>query len=88
VPLAFGNPFLVNGANFEFGVLKTPNARFQVQGVASTQCPFSENAGLLGVLASETNRGEVGSTTHTAGAARGFVKWDPFGDIPHFKRKR
>jgi hypothetical protein len=88
VHLGIGNPFLENGGNFEFGVLKTPNARFQVKGKASVLCPLSEDTALLGVLASETNRGEVGSTTHTAGAAPGFVKWDPFGDIPHFKRKR
>jgi hypothetical protein len=87
VGLAFGNPFLVNGANFEFGVLKTPNARYQVSGVASTQCPGSSSAALLGVHSSETNRGEVASTTHTAGAAPGFVLWDPFDDVPAFRKR-
>jgi hypothetical protein len=58
---------LVNGTNFDFATLRTPNARAQVQGVASTQCPISffpgpglppitvpatENAGLLGVITS------------------------------------
>jgi hypothetical protein len=59
-----------------------------VKGVASTQCPGSENAALLGVLASETSRGEVASTTHTAGAAPGFVKWDPFDDVPFFRAQQ
>jgi hypothetical protein len=75
--------------NFVEPTLRTPNARFQVQGVASTQCPASESAGLLGVLTSSVGLGgstaeddEIGSTTHTAGAQAGFVKWDPFGSGP------
>ena len=61
------NSYLVDSGNFDFGTLGTPNARFQVQGVASTQCFVtipnpanpstniiinSENTGLLGVLTS------------------------------------
>jgi hypothetical protein len=76
-------------ANFTFPTLTTANARFQVQGVASTQCPGTENAGLLGVLTSSVNLTgggledvELGSTTQGAGAQAGFVKWDPFGSGP------
>jgi hypothetical protein len=78
VALGAGNPDLVNGSNFDYSVLQTPNARFHVRGIASTQCnpQTTENAALLGVLASETNYGEVASTTQTAGAAPGFVLWD------------
>jgi hypothetical protein len=46
------NPSLVAPTNFDFSTLRTPNARFQVSGVASTQCPKSETAGLLGVITS------------------------------------
>jgi hypothetical protein len=46
------NSALVAASNFDFSTLRTPNARLQVQGVASTQCPKSETAGLLGVLTS------------------------------------
>jgi hypothetical protein len=46
------NPSLVAPSNFDFSTLRTPNARFQVSGVASTQCPKSETAGLLGVISS------------------------------------
>jgi hypothetical protein len=63
------NESLVNPHNFDYSTLGTPNARFQVQGVKSTQCALivpnpakpstniiipSENAGLLGVLTSST----------------------------------
>jgi len=81
VNLGFGNTNLVNGSNFEFTTLRTQNARFHVKGVRSTQCLDSRPAGLLGVLASGTNLGEVGSTTHGAGAVAGFVYWDPFGEV-------
>ncbi len=73
--------------NFSEPTLTTPNARFQVQGVASTQCPGSESAGLLGVLTSSVNvdgtgtgeDAELGSTTQGAGFQAGFVLWDPSG---------
>jgi hypothetical protein len=76
VALGAANPDFVNGSNFDYSVLGTPNARFHVRGIASTQCSGSEDAALLGVLASETSVGEVGSTTHTAGAAPGYILWD------------
>jgi len=82
VALGDDNRHLVNGSHFEETTLRTENARFQVRGVASTQCPGSKNSALLGVVASETDRGEVGTTTHTAGSAPGFVLWDPRGDVP------
>jgi hypothetical protein len=61
------NPTLVARSNFDESTLRTHNARFQVQGIASVQCPTTfqpttllppitlpptENAGLLGVLTS------------------------------------
>lgn len=74
----------VNAANFAFSTLRTANARFQVAGVKSTQCVGSEAAGLLGVLNSSIGinsatgeDAEIGNTLHTAGAAPGYVLWDP-----------
>jgi hypothetical protein len=76
-------------SNFSEPTLTTPNARFQVQGIASTQCTGSESAGLLGVLTSSVSLdgdhledAELGSTTYGAGSQVGFVKWDPFGSGP------
>ena len=61
------NSYLVAAQNFDYSTLHTANARFRVQGVASTQCSLtvpnpvnpqtniiikSENAGLLGVITS------------------------------------
>lgn len=82
---------LRNGSNFEYDTLKTPNARFQVSGVASPiQCPGSTSSALLGLLQSEVflptiprQVQEVASTTHGAGAASGFVLWDPSLPVPH-----
>jgi len=75
--------------NFNFGVLKTPNARFTVQGEASTQCPGSVATGLLGVFYSDvginnttTPTNEIGSNTSGAGAETGFVWWNPTGGAP------
>ena len=79
-PLGF-----VASSNFSWPTLRTTNARLQVQGVASTQCSGSENAGLIGVLTSSVELGadigsgesaELGSTTQGAGAQSGFVLWD------------
>jgi hypothetical protein len=77
-----------NITNFTFPVLRTANARFQVQGVASSQCPGSENAGLLGVLTSSIGLNghtredqELGSTTQGAGLQPGFVYWDPASPV-------
>jgi len=87
------NAALVAPSNFDFSTLRTPNARFQVTGVASTQCPNSENPGLMGVLISslgitdEVNEdAELGATTQTAASQVGFVKWDPAsGSVPWVK---
>ena len=84
------------GSNFEYDTLKTPNARFQVSGVASPiQCPGSTNSALLGLLQSEVflptipgQKQEVGSPTHGAGAAPGFVLWDPSDPVLHKPAKR
>jgi hypothetical protein len=89
VALGVQNPNLVNGSHFDVRVLRTPNARFDVRGVASTQCPGSQNAGLLGVLASGVTLKpfagkdqEAGSTTMGTGAVPGFVWWDPRSNPP------
>jgi len=84
-------PQVVQGSNFDFSTLATPNARFQVRGVqASPPCKFrTEVSGLLGVLASSTGIApfagesvELGNTTQGAGSLRGFVLWDPSGSTP------
>jgi hypothetical protein len=81
------NPYLTNPSNFAYTTLRTRNARFQVQGISSTQCPYSEAAGLLGVLTSSTGindtreDAELGSNTQGAGAESGFVLWDPAGSV-------
>jgi hypothetical protein len=61
------NTTMVSRSNFDESTLRTPNARFQVLGIASVQCPTTflaepglpaitvpptENAGLLGVITS------------------------------------
>jgi len=88
---------LVNGTNFDFSTLRTDNARYQVKGVASTQClPFvTETAGLLGVATASLALGgdplesqEVGSTTQGAGLLPGFVLWDPAGSVGFTKKKK
>jgi len=85
---------LVNPSNFEFSTLRTANARYQVAGVASTQCPGSRASGLLGVATSSVGIGDTGedqelaSTTHGAGGAAGFVLWDPAGPVPLLRRHR
>lgn len=77
------NPYITNPGNFDFATLKTPNARLMVQGIASTQCPGSTATGLIGVFSSSVAVGggaesdEIGSDTSGAGAAPGFVLWDP-----------
>jgi hypothetical protein len=59
------NSVLVNPSNFDYSTLRTADARFQVQGDASSVCPpvydqnaqsyaSTENAGLLGVISSST----------------------------------
>jgi len=95
VPLsATDNSALLNPSNFDFSTLRTANARYQVAGVASTQCPGSRPAALLGVANSSvginTSTGEdqeLGSTTQGAGGAAGFVLWDPAGVVPFLRRR-
>lgn len=74
-------PNLVAGTNFDYSTLATANARFQVQGVASTQCPYSSAVGVLGVHWATIYNGSatqlVGSEMHAAGSTQGFVYWDP-----------
>jgi hypothetical protein len=86
---------ITNVTNFDFRVLRTPNASLRAQGIASTQCPFSENAGLLGVLNSSVaiapdtgEDAELGSNTYGAGAESGFVLWDPRGPTPFGPKRR
>ena len=79
--------------NFTYSQLQTSNARFMAQGVASTQCPGSQYAGLLGVLTTsvgldgiggvgiENEDAEIGNTIHGAGTETGFVLWDPAQSI-------
>jgi hypothetical protein len=95
VPLsAADNANLVVPSNFDYSVLQTPNARFQVMGVSSTQCPGSAVAGLLGVVSSSVSVGapgledqEVASNTVGAGSISGFVLWDPAGTTPFTPKK-
>lgn len=69
--------YLTNPRNFDYGTLKTQNARYQVRGVASTQCPSSVANGLLGIHSANTSGGFSGTTTHGAGVQAGAVWWDP-----------
>jgi hypothetical protein len=91
VVLGAVNPNLVNGSNFDYSTLRTKNARFEVEGVASTQCPGSRDSALLGVLTSSISLPsggedqELGSTTQGAGAMPGYVFWDPRGNPPPVK---
>jgi hypothetical protein len=83
-------PDFVAPENFTYGVLGTTDARFQVSGVASTQCPFfTENTGLLGVLTSSVQIApDTSESTETATTLRavgsdltGFILWDPQPDV-------
>lgn len=82
------DPKVVQGSNFDYTTLRTANARYQVQGVKSSQCPKSTwNVGLLGVHVMQVNNGAstvlVGSNMHGAGSQTGFVLWDPStGAVP------
>jgi hypothetical protein len=76
---------LVHPENFGFSVLGTADARLQVTGVASTQCPNSVATGLIGILKTSLAIGtgntgesvELGGNLHGAGLQSGFVLWDP-----------
>jgi hypothetical protein len=89
VVLSSEEPRLTQGSNFEYDVLRTPNARFQVKGVtASPPCPpGTEVSGLLGVLGSVTSDWQtVGNTLHGAGVLPGYVLWDPSDEVPTIRR--
>jgi len=76
----------VNGRLFSFAHLKTPVARYQVEGVASTQCPGSKSAGLVGIQSSFFDGDVVGSHLNSAGSKPGFIKWDQGVDAPERRR--
>jgi hypothetical protein len=85
-----GTSSIVQGSNFNFSTLKTPNARFQVDGISATPpCAFpTESSGLLGVIESSTaiapdtsEDSETGNTTQHAGVEAGYVRWDPAGKV-------
>ncbi len=92
------NSQLAHPENFDFATLGTPNARFQVRGIASNSpCPAgTEAAGLLGVLASSVRLpgnstledADVGSTTQGAGSTPGFVLWDTGTPVQFTPRSR
>jgi hypothetical protein len=62
---AADNETMVARSNFDSSTLRTPNARFQVSGISSRQCPVTlttpptENAGLLGVITSSAGLEEI-----------------------------
>ncbi len=75
-------------SNFNFSTLLTHNARVEIDGISSTQCPGSEPTGLVGVLTTSIKIGnnpnedaELGNTIHGAGFQSGFVLWDPRSGI-------
>jgi hypothetical protein len=91
---ASDNSALLNPSNFDYSTLRTANARYQVAGIASTQCPGSKAAALLGVATSSVGINdltgedqELGSTTQGAGGEAGFVLWDPAGVVPFLKKR-
>ena len=80
---------LLNSSNFDYSTLRTANARYQVAGIASTQCPGSRPSALLGVATASVGINgdtgedqELGSTTQGAGGEAGFVLWDVQGPVP------
>jgi hypothetical protein len=87
-----------NPQNFDISTVGTPNARFTVQGITSSQCPVvpTTPAGLLTVLDSSvqlppfntSEDAETGSTLYGAGAETGFILWDPLPPVPPFAPKR
>jgi hypothetical protein len=67
--------------NFAPGTLGTYSARYRVQGIASTQCPSSEDAGILAVQSTTLDAGDVivshyiGTTLAAAGKIAGSIVW-------------
>jgi hypothetical protein len=85
--LSSADPNLVDPTVFDFATLKTPNARFEVHGVASSLCPSkpsTENTGLLGVVSSSvgiangTETNQIGSNTSGGGVFSAQID-DPSG---------
>jgi hypothetical protein len=79
---AFANKPYNNGVdsaaqNFAAGTLGTYSARYRVQGIASTQCPNSEDAGILAVQSSKLDAVNhfVGTTLAAAGKIAGSIVW-------------
>jgi hypothetical protein len=71
--------------NFVFDNLGTYAARVRVQGVASTQCPFSQPVGILAVqsgLYIQPLFDSGGTTLANAGKFTGRITWDPSGSVP------
>ncbi len=73
--LGSANSSLVDPANFDFATLGTPNARFQLTGVANpVQCPTSspfpptENVALLGVVSADVGLANTVSRTNQTGS--------------------
>jgi len=87
--IELAEPRVTAGSNFDYSVLRTPNARFIVRGLqASPPCPRGTRvSGLLGVLASQVRVGTagpsalVGNTLHGAGVLPGLIRWDPAGAV-------
>jgi len=76
---------MVQGTNFDYTTLQTPNARFQVNGISATPpCKFpTEPTGVLSVIHSATaiskdkgSDADVGNTVNGTGFEAGFVYWD------------
>lgn len=68
--------------NFSNRLTRGP-AYYRVQGVASTQCPYSVATGLVGVQTSGVGYGAVAAELGAGNtpAPAGFVKWDAFGGL-------
>jgi hypothetical protein len=82
------------GDNFTLGDLKTPAARYRVEGIDDnsvcklpTTAPYTgtNNVGALGVQATNISlaggEATVGTTLTAVGSRNGFVRWDPAGVI-------
>jgi hypothetical protein len=78
-------PIVVGATSFDFSTLTTPNARFQVQGIANTSpCPGSIASGLVTVYNTWVGIDgdipsidqDIGNTAQGAGSEPGFVLWD------------
>ena len=94
VPLDAANqpptPIVVGASSFDVSTLGTPNARFQVQGIAASVCPGSIASGLVAVYNTWVGIDgdipridqDIGNTSQGAGSTPGFVLWDVGGGHP------